>query len=275
MRSPGPDIAVILPVYEPGLAITMTLDSLRQQTVPFRLYLVDDGSCAKPDYPALLGGLDYRLIELDRNYGVSVAANTGLTAALAEGHNFIARMDCGDWCHPQRLELCHSWLAGRPDVDLIGTWAVITSKNTGSNYLFAAPVENGALVRRLYYTMPFVNPSIMARSHLFRKIGLYSAEVAEDYELCRRAARAGLRLANVPQVLLYKIEDQTSISVRRRRAQLWSRLRIQWRYCDGSVHSVLGMVRTMLLFLIPRIVLRRLKTLSTGAEKRLPCKEGR
>jgi GT2 family glycosyltransferase len=261
-RSPT-DIAVILPVYNPGEALAMTLESLRLQTVPFRLYLVDDGSSSKPDYHELLRGFDYRLIELPKNCGVSIAANTGLAAALAAGHAFIARMDCGDWCHPQRLELSLSCLIARPDIDLLGTWAMITSKNTGFDYLFTPPVDTDALVRRLNYTMPFIHPSTMARSQLFRKLGLYSAEVAEDYELCRRAARAGLRLANIPQILVHKIEDATSISVRKRRAQLWSRLRVQWQYRNGSIHCVLGMIRTLLLFLIPRMILRHAKALSS------------
>jgi GT2 family glycosyltransferase len=256
------DIAVVLPVYNPGEALAMTLESLRQQTVAFRLYLVDDGSSSKPDYNPLLRGFDYRLIELDKNSGVSIAANTGLAAALAAEHAFIARMDCGDWCDPQRLELSRSYLLANPGVDFVGTWAVITSKNAGSNYLFAPPTGSDALARRLYHTMPFINPSTMARSQLFRTLGLYSSEVAEDYEFCRRAARAGLRLANIPHVLLRKIEDATSISVRRRRAQLWSRLRVQWHYRDKSVHCMLGMIRTLLLFLTPRMILRRAKALT-------------
>jgi glycosyltransferase involved in cell wall biosynthesis len=254
-----PQIAIVMPVYNPGDALAMTLESLRQQTVPFRLYLVDDGSSSKPDYNDLLRGLDCRLILLEENRGVSIAANTAIEAALGTGHEFIARMDCGDWCHPQRLELSRSFLAANPGVDLVGTWAVINSQNTGLNYLFTPPTDSDALVRGLNYTMPFINPSIMARSRLYQALGLYSAEVAEDYEFCRRAARAGFKIANLPYVLLRKIEDASSISVRKRRAQLWSRLRIQWHYRDWSIDFGLGMLRTLLLFIVPRVVLRRAK----------------
>jgi glycosyltransferase involved in cell wall biosynthesis len=54
MSPTAPQIAIVMPVYNPGEALAMTLESLRQQTVPFRLYLVDDGSCSKPDYDELL-----------------------------------------------------------------------------------------------------------------------------------------------------------------------------------------------------------------------------
>jgi glycosyltransferase involved in cell wall biosynthesis len=259
MSPTAPEIAIVMPVFNPGEALGMTLESLRQQTVPFRLYLVDDGSSNKPDYHELLRRFDYRFIALEENRGVSIAANTGIEAALGTGHAFIARMDCGDWCHPQRLELSRSFLLANPSVDLVGTWAVINSQNTGFNYLFTPPTRTDVLVQRLNYTMPFINPSIMARSRVFQMLGLYSTEVAEDYEFCCRAARSGLQLANIPKFLLRKIEDSTSISVRRRRAQLWSRLRIQWFYRDWSIHCVLGMLRTLMLFLTPRILLRRAK----------------
>ena len=261
----APEIAIVMPVYNPGDALAMTLESLRQQTVPFRLYLVDDGSSSKPDYDELLRGFDYRLIKLEKNRGIAGALNIGLEAALLAGHAFIARMDCGDWCEPERLALSRQFLHARPDVDLMGTWTMITSKNTGSNYLFAPPTDNSRLVRRLYYGMAFIHPAMMIRARLFETIGGYSLdyEAAEDYELCRRAARAGFRLANIPDVLVHKIEDVTSISVRRRRAQLWSRLRIQWFYRDWSIHCGLGMLRTLLLFLTPPMILRCAKALAS------------
>ena len=250
-----------MPVYNPGEALAMTLESLRQQTVPFRLYLVDDGSSSKPDYDELLQGFDCRLIALEKNRGIAGALNVGLEAALLAGHAFIARMDCGDWCEPERLALSCRFLHASSEVDLMGTWTMITSKNTGSNYLFAPPTDNSRLIRRLYYGMAFIHPAMMIRARLFKAIGCYSLdyEAAEDYELCRRAARAGLRMANIPKVLVHKIEDVTSISVRTARAQLWSRLRIQWHYRDWSIHCVLGMLRTLMLFLTPRMILRLAK----------------
>ncbi len=39
-------IAVLMPAYNPGPEIAHTLDSLRAQTVPFKLFVIDDGSAA-------------------------------------------------------------------------------------------------------------------------------------------------------------------------------------------------------------------------------------
>lgn len=269
MSPTAPEIAIIMPVYNPDEALALTLESLQQQTVPFRLYLVDDGSSSKPDYDELLRGFDYRLIALKENRGIAGALICGLEAALLAGHAFIARMDCGDWCHSERLALSQQFLHAHPDIDLMGTWTMITSKNTGSNYLFAPPTDHSRLVRRLYYGMAFIHPAMMIRARLFQAIGCYSLdyEAAEDYELCRRAAKAGLILANYPQVLVRVFQNANGLSVRKRRLQLWSRLRIQWHYRDWSIYCVLGMLRTLLLFLTPRVILRRAKVYTASRHR--------
>ena len=114
------DIAVLMSVYNPGSKLHLTLDSLRAQTVPFTLYLVDDGSVTKPDYAALLAGFDYRLIELSRNWGISIAVNCGLSELMKNDHAYVARMDCGDIAHPERLEVQRRFLDARPDVGILG-----------------------------------------------------------------------------------------------------------------------------------------------------------
>ena len=76
--------------------------------------------------------------------------------------------------------------------------------------------------------MPFVNPTLMIRTSVFRDIGFYSDEfrVAEDYELVCRAAKYGVGFDNIQRVLLRKIENASSISRRRRTGQLVNRLQI-------------------------------------------------
>jgi glycosyltransferase involved in cell wall biosynthesis len=49
MSTNSPNIAVLLPSYNPGPEIVGTLDSLRAQSIPFRLFLVDDGSAVQTD----------------------------------------------------------------------------------------------------------------------------------------------------------------------------------------------------------------------------------
>lgn len=105
-ESGGGAVAVLLPVYNPGKEFAWTIESLRNQTTPFKLFLVDDGSTQKPVYDELLDGLDYQVVNLEINQGVAAAANAGIQAILVERQfDFIARIDCGDWSIPNRLEI--------------------------------------------------------------------------------------------------------------------------------------------------------------------------
>ena len=264
------DIAVLMSVYNPGRELRLTLDSLRAQTVPFTLYLVDDGSRPKPDYPSLLGGLDCRLIELSRNRGISVAVNCGLAELLKNGHAYVARMDCGDIAHPERLDVQRRFLEERPEVGMVGTGAIMVVEERGWTYRFAIPSGHRTIRRALRLGMPFVNPTLMIRTSVFRDIGHYSDEfrVAEDYELACRAAKYGVGFANIQRLLLRKIENAGSISRRRRTIQLVHRLQIQWRYRDArDPLFLLGLLKTLLLLAIPAVLIDRLKMVVRGRRR--------
>ena len=58
-----PEIAVLMPIYNPADGLKECLDRLRAQTVAFRLFLVDDGSKSKVDYRAFTIGMDCQIIE--------------------------------------------------------------------------------------------------------------------------------------------------------------------------------------------------------------------
>ena len=264
------DIAVLMSVYNPGSELRLTLDSLRAQTVPFTLYLVDDGSRPKPDYPSLLRGLDCRLIELSRNRGISHAVNCGLADLLKSEHAYVARMDCGDVAHPERLELQRRFLEETPEVGIVGTGALMVVEERGWTYGFAVPAGHRAICRALRLGMPFVNPTLMIRTSVFRDIGYYSDEfcVAEDYELACRAAKYGVGFANIQRMLLRKIENAGSISRRRRTRQLVHRLHIQWRYRDATDPLfLLGLLKTLLLLAVPAVLIERVKMAVRGRRR--------
>jgi len=262
-----PQIAVILPCYNPTPEeLLWTLDSLRAQTVPFRLYLVDDGSAPKPDYEAALAGIDYRLILLEENRGVCTVRNPAIEQALANGFEYLAIIDCGDRCHPDRLAKQLAFFDNNPGIDVLGTASNSLDERHKLVYVFDAPLDHDAIVRHAFYGLPFRHPSMMFRARVFRDIGLYSNEfdAAEDYELVRRAL-GRFRMANLPDVLIDKVLAANSISTVRRRNQLRSRLRIQWRYRDlASLHCWLGLAKTVAVIVAPTALVKMLQPIVYG-----------
>jgi GT2 family glycosyltransferase len=256
-------IAVLMPVYNPGEELTETLNSLRAQTVPFRLFLVDDGSQKKPDYAALTRNMDCQLILLAVNAGVTGALNAGLAEILKHDFQFIARIDNGDICLPKRFEKQLAFLKQRPDVSIAGSWVEMVFTETGARHVVRFPSGLDECKRAMWSNMPVSHPALIIRTSLFRQIGVYSDDyhAAEDYDLVRRAADAGLGVDNVQELLLRKIETSDSISARKRTTQLKSRLGIQWAHRKlTSPKCLAGLAKTIALLVMPASLTRSLKT---------------
>jgi len=259
----SPEIAVLMPVYNPsGEEISRTLKSLRAQDEPYHLFLVDDGSTNRPKYREWLRGIPHTLIELPSNRGITGALNAGLDAILAKPYRYIARIDCGDVALPERFGKQKRYFEKHPDISIIGTDFKMVNPHLEGAFYVRRPDDSEILALKLQYNTPLSHPTMMIRPDLFRSLGLYSDayDAAEDYELCRRADRAGYSFGNIPEVLLIKIEDGNSISQKKRVRQLISRLRLQWKYMRvTNIHSLIGMVRTILQLSLPAPLVYRLK----------------
>jgi glycosyltransferase involved in cell wall biosynthesis len=257
------DIAVVMSVYNPEIGdLVRSLDGLRSQDVPFHLVLVDDGSPDVPDYEKLMSGLSHTLIKLPKNRGIPGAVNIGLDAIRDKHFKYIARLDCDDVMLPDRLRIQRAFLAANPDVALVGSDYDLVYTNFGTKFIFRNPNDDKAIRDRLFYNPSVPQPTWMFRADVLWELGPYSEEymAAEDYEFIRRVGWRGYKIANIPEVLLLKIESGNSISQRKYRTQRVSRLRIQWRYRDFSnPHFYLGISRTLLQLFIPRTMWHHMK----------------
>jgi hypothetical protein len=106
----------------------------------------------------------------------------------------------------------------------------------------------------LHLNSCLLHPSWFMRTNLFRRIGLYNEKykVAQDYEFLLRASSKGARFANLSSYLLRYRISKNGVSVKRRRKQLFSRLRLQWSYFSFfEKNSWIGLIKTLVLFLIP------------------------
>lgn len=268
------DLAVILPCYNPGAELNWTLDSLQDQGVPFKLFVTDDGSRTRPDYRSLLKDFDHELITLGENVGVCTVRNESIKRALEQQFDYLAIIDCGDWAHPTRFERQLEFLQAREDISAVGS--AVELYDDDMNYLhdYFPPSHDDSIHRALFYGLAFKHPAMMFRASVFRTIGLYSADyaAAEDYELVRRAACTH-KFANLPLVLLWKVESLTSVSATQRTNQLLSRLKIQWTYRDLSkVHCWLGLAKTLIVLSLPTSLILRLKPVVYN--KRAPRLQG-
>lgn len=259
-----PEIAVLMPIYNPADGLKECLDSLRAQTVAFRLFLVDDGSKKKVDYKAFTQGMDCQIIELPQNLGITGAMNVGLTEILKSNFKYISRWDYPDLSDPTRFAKQVAFLSVQDDYCMVGCATNYLYTQTGLTVPAKNPESYEDCVRALRYNAPLTHGAILFRANFWRELGQYTDQypAAEDYAMEWYACDKGYKFGNLPETLYTTIEIQQSISVVARAKQLRSRLRLQWRYADWlSAHSYLGMIRTLLLVYGPLNLLRRVKSL--------------
>jgi GT2 family glycosyltransferase len=261
-----PRIAVLLPTYNPGPELAETLDSLRKQTVAFRLYLVDDGSKRPGAYEDLTKGMDAVVMRLPQNLGITGAMNAGLDALMTAGYDYIARLDTGDFCAPERFAKQLAFMDAHPDIGIVGSaveFRLFDAANQPiGKKVMSFPLDPAAAAQRLYLNTAIIHPAMLIRRRVFEVLKAYSENypAAEDYDLLWRAQKAGFKLTNLPDVLLIKEETPGSISQKRRRRQVWSRLRIQWSNRDLSKPVCWkGLVRTAIIWALPNWAIHGIK----------------
>jgi glycosyltransferase involved in cell wall biosynthesis len=260
-------LAILMPVYQPGPELKTTLASIREQTLHGTLFLVDDGSKSKPDYRELTQGMDARVIELPKNFGIVGALNAGLAEILKGDFEYVARVDNGDINMPERFATQIEYLQNHPELDIVSSHVRYEYELTGLKTEWKGPEDPKALRRLLLYNAPLTHAAIMFRIGFLRAMKAYPGNypAAEDYAMEFWAARHGHGMANIPVMLYRTIEMSESISGGSRKKQLWSRFRVQRDNADWlNIHTYFGMARTLLLMALPIAPLRRLRRLMAG-----------
>jgi glycosyltransferase involved in cell wall biosynthesis len=246
-------VAVLIPVYnEPG-CMAATLRSLCGQGIPFTLVLVDDGST--PPLAVDRASLDYPvvLLRLPKNRGIEAALNAGLEYIVQARFEVVARVDAGDQCAPTRLARQLAFLDANPEVQLVGSNVEWRYDDGTLAFDRSLPTTHAEISRALHHVVCLLHPTVMFRTSVVQAVGPYSFDypAAEDYEFFWRIARR-FQVANIPEMLHTQRFHGGSISVRNRRRQLRTKLRIQLEYFRaGEPLSYYGVAKTLALMSLP------------------------
>lgn len=208
--APQPRVTVLIPVYNGEKFLAEAIESILGQTfTDFELLIIDDGSTDST--PRVISAFNDPRIRFERNQqnlGLSETLNRGKVMARGE---YLARMDSDDVSLPQRLSRQVAFMDNNPDVGICGTWLEAFSDT--SRTVWPSPGTHDDIVCSLLFESVMYHPTVIFRnSHIDKFTVRYSPEfpAAQDYELWSRCS-GGLRLANVPEVLLrYRLHDEKS-----------------------------------------------------------------
>lgn len=201
-------ISILMPCYNAEKTLEQALESLVQQTLgEYEIIAVNDGSTDQTGkILASWSARESRLNIINQTHqGIIHTLNSGL--AVCKG-DYIARMDCDDRCHPQRLELQANYLDHHPEIGVVSC-RVAAFPADGVRQGFQIYLEwlNSLLTdadirREMFVESPLPHPSVMFRRAVVEAAGGYQ-ELGwpEDYDLWLRLYLQGVGFARLPQVL--------------------------------------------------------------------------
>lgn len=205
-----PLISVAMPVYNGERYLAEAIDSILAQTfTDFELIIIDDGST--DNSLSVLQAYQKRdsRIRLISRENRNLVATLNEIIDLARG-KWIARMDQDDIALPQRFKRQLQWIE-KTDVDICGSWVKLFGATR--QRILKHAITDAAIKMEMLFGTPFAHPTVMMKRELIKNLRYDKAwENCEDYDLWERAARAGLKMTNVPEVLLLYRQHSTQIS---------------------------------------------------------------
>ena len=227
-------ITIIMSTYNCAATLPKAMDSLLEQTYPhWELVACDDGS-TDGSYAILQ---DYatrypdkiRLLRNEENRGLPFSLNRCLAEAKTE---YIARMDGDDLSRPERLAKQIAYLQAHPEVDMVGTAAIVTNgREELTRYVQPAQVK----IEDFRHCTCFIHATVLCKRQVLEALGGYSLEPhvlrCEDLDLWSRFLAAGCCGHNLQEPLYVILEDDAAIKRRtwKNRRNVAKTLRIAFR----------------------------------------------
>ena len=197
-----PLVTVGMPVYNAAATVATAVRSICLQTfTDWELIVIDDGATD-------------RIVEVMRDFPdprirfiQSPAGNQGLATRLnqcvdlARGRYF-ARMDADDVSYPERLERQVNYLQEHPEIDLLGTRALLFKGEGNPFGLYAKAFDHAEICRLPYWGFPLAHPTWMGKHEWFASHRYEERHTrCEDQELLLRTFEHS-QFAALPDVLL-------------------------------------------------------------------------
>ena len=203
-------LAVILPAYNAENFLTECLDSLLNQTFSdFCILAVNDASTDNTgkileDYAAKDTCL--RVYHFSENQGEPSVMQFTMDILKEMDVEYVARMDADDVCIPQRFERQIQYLDSHPEIDILGSNAVLFYEGQTR----APKFTNHPLLDKdikAHFSLArgnIINPTTMWRHSSIKDLPINYAQTATapDFHMWVQCALHQKKFANLPEPLL-------------------------------------------------------------------------
>lgn len=207
-------VTVVIPAYNAGPFLAVTLESLQQQTmVPERVVVIDDGSTDDTAAIAERGGA---MVLRQERKGPGAARNRGLAIAASE---FVAFLDADDWYVPDKLERSIEQLDElKANCLCTDAWSVRDDRIEGrKNQQRVVPMV--LTMELLLRGNPVICSTVVARREAVQTAGCFDVTpdliATEDFDLWLRMAERE-PIAYLPQPMTFYRVHAGSLSANSR-----------------------------------------------------------
>lgn len=261
------ELCILIPCYNNLQGLLKSIESIHYDEGKYFILVVDDGSKELISNEALTKAADKQypvhILRLPENRGITVALNTGLQWIIDFLNcDYIARLDCGDVCDPQRFYTQVEFLRVNPDIVLLGSWCYFQDQEKKITFRYKAPLVHSSIVDGLYFKNVFIHPTIIIRSGILTHVGFYPENYphAEDYAWFWTIANYG-KTAILPLYLVVCEFNMKGISYTNRIQQLQSRKAIIRKFGHKFALRQLALLKTWFLTKIPYSIILSIKRL--------------
>ena len=222
-----PDFSIVIPNYNQSHFLPWALESLRHQSVPFNVALMDGGS--SDNFQAVAESYSEMITHLESG------PDGGQAAAIKKGKasipgDIVAWLNADDYYFPSALKKVSSVFEKNPHVDVVYGDAVhVTADGCFLSYFSAVQSFNPRDLARSCF---ICQPTCFVRRKAYERIGGIDATLkyTMDWDLWHRLSLAGAKFQYLHEVLAavrYYPGTKTMSGDRRRYWEIW---RIERKY---------------------------------------------
>ena len=259
------DFCLLIPCYNNLSGLIASLKTVVYPRDKFLVVIVDDGSDAPLKEDEILNEVGntfpIKLLANKNNLGITAALNAGLAWIVENTNtNYIARLDCGDLCSPERFTLQVSYLREHPDTGLIGSWCLFREKNSSNGFAYKTSTQHNSILRQMHFRNVFIHPTVMFQRNLLDSAGFYpdGHQYAEDYAFFWKLIK--LKKSFVVNKFLVTCElNSEGISSKNRGKQLEARWTVVKNFSINPLYKIVAYVQLKLLLILPKGLILQLK----------------
>ena len=267
IRSKPLDFCLLIPCYNNFDGLLLSLQSIFYFPDRFLVVVVDDGSKIPVTSASIELGIkiDFPLVVLrnEVNQGIAEALNRGLKWIEEQNAaNYIARLDCGDLCAPDRFYKQVDFMQHHPEVGLLGSWCVFEDGDKSIHYEYKTPTGHSQITKAMHFRNVFIHPTVIFQTKLLKEAGYYPTEFvhAEDYAFFYQLIKITYTHILNQFLVTCEINDE-GISSKNRQKQLIARGQVIMQYGTNPFLKIAGLLRLYALRLLPKRLVLRLRNL--------------